>query len=134
MKKKKFSKVLQYVKLEKNKINFNKFIWLYWKMKKKKFFGGFSVAGMRKKNEKNKKHKLEWATAHLVVESRYIVLYRDRHGLGALGGATRLRGLVGGRSGPPRYSQLGCNTTGPRARASGACVRAWLLGECVGIQ
>ena len=26
--------------------------------------------------------KLEWATAHLSVESRYSVLYRDRQGLG----------------------------------------------------
>ena len=37
-----------------NKINFNKFIWLYWKMKKKcniYIFGGFPVAGtMKKKN------------------------------------------------------------------------------------
>ena len=56
---------------------------------------------MRKK--KKKKQKLEWATAHLVVESRYSVLYRDRHGLGAPGGATRPRGLVGARSGMPRY-------------------------------
>ena len=42
---------------------------------------------MRKKNDvEKKKQKLEWATAHLVVKSRYIVLYRDRHGLGAPGG------------------------------------------------
>ena len=34
------------------KINFNKFIWFYWKMKKKRifyFFFGFLVAGIRKK-------------------------------------------------------------------------------------
>ena len=36
-----------------NKINFNKFIWFYWKMKKK--FGGFLVAGMSKKNDEKKK-------------------------------------------------------------------------------
>ena len=36
MLRRKFSKVLQCVKLEEkiNEINFNKFIWLYWKMKK----------------------------------------------------------------------------------------------------
>ena len=41
-----------------NKIKFNKFIWLYWKMKKKYniyFFGGFLVARMKKKKEKERK-------------------------------------------------------------------------------
>ena len=43
-----------------NKINLNKFIWLYWKMKKKYniyFWGGFPVAGMRKKNDVKKKNR-----------------------------------------------------------------------------
>ena len=53
-----FSKVLQCVKLEKiNKIKFTKFIWFYWKMKKKLYIyiyiyiyiGGFPAAGMREK-------------------------------------------------------------------------------------
>ena len=61
--KKFFSKVLQCVKLEEkiNKINFNKFIWLYWKMKKKYniyFIGGFPVDGtMKKKYNNNNKIK-----------------------------------------------------------------------------
>ena len=47
------------------------------------------------------------ANAHLVVESRYTVLYHDRHGLGAPGGVTRLRGRVGELSGTPRNGQPG---------------------------
>ena len=45
-----FFKVLQCVKLE---IFFlKKFIWFYWKMKKKNYyFCGFPIAGMREKNE-----------------------------------------------------------------------------------
>ena len=39
-----------------DKINFNKFIWLYWKMIF--FLGGFPVAGMRKKNGVKKKKML----------------------------------------------------------------------------
>ena len=83
------------------------------------FFRGFPVVGMRKKNDvnkKKKKQKLEWATTHLVVESRYTVLYRDRHGLGAPGGTTRPRGCAGAHSGTPRYGQLGYDTAGLLAR------------------
>ena len=50
-----------------NKINFNKFIWLYWKNIIYIFLGGFLVAGMKKKIDMKKKkkcRKLEWATAH----------------------------------------------------------------------
>ena len=53
-----------------NKINFNKFIWLYWKMKKiyilYNFFCGFPVVGTMKKQIMKKKGAVEqeWATAH----------------------------------------------------------------------
>ena len=62
-----FSKVLQCVKLEKIN-NFNKFIWLYWKMKKNIyifFFGGFPVARMRRKKKGYAQKAVGWATAHL---------------------------------------------------------------------
>ena len=57
-----FFEVLQCVKLEKKnlKINFNKFIWFYWKMKKinKYFFWWFSSSwNEKKKGEKKKKSK-----------------------------------------------------------------------------
>ena len=51
--KKKFSEVLQCVKLKKkklDKINFYKFIWVYWRMKKNGyiyFFGCFPVEEMK---------------------------------------------------------------------------------------
>ena len=52
------------------KINFNKFIWLYWKMKKNIiyiFLGGFPVAGMRKKKcVKKNLQELGWATAQFL--------------------------------------------------------------------
>ena len=81
---------------------------------------------MKKKREKkNKKQKLEWATAYLVVELRYTMLYRDRHGLGAPGGATWPSGCVGARNGTPRYDQLGGDTAGLHVRRV-ARARAWL--------
>ena len=93
-------------------------------MKKKKFLWWFSNSW----NEKKKKQKLELATAHLVVESRYTMLYHDRHCLGAPGGATWPRGRVGVRSGTPRYGQPGHDTTSWVAtqptRAQGRVARA----------
>ena len=73
-----------------DKINFNKFIWFYWKMKKKiTIFDGFPVAGMRKKMMNEKKNKIcsevetGWATAHLSHDT--MVLYRDTARLGSAG-------------------------------------------------
>ena len=40
-----------------NKINFNKFIWLYWKMKKKNWW--FSSSWNEKKNDVKKKKTLQ---------------------------------------------------------------------------
>ena len=86
--KKFFSKVLQCVKLEK-KINFDKLIWLYWKMKKiyKYFFGWFSSSWNEKKKRVKKKtlQVVGWAIAHLCFESRYSRLYRDTTGMGTQG-------------------------------------------------
>ena len=53
---------------------------------------------MKKKKEKQ---KLESSTSYLVVESRYIVLYRDGYGLGVPGGVTWPGGPVGVCNGMP---------------------------------
>ena len=88
------------------------------------FLGWFSSSWNDKKNDvkkkKKKKQKLEWATAHLDVESRYTVLYHDRHGLGASGGLawgkSRYNGLYRGL-GQPLCHNRGSNTSCDTAAA-----------------
>ena len=72
-----------------NKINFNKFIWIYWKMNIYIyiyiyiyiiFFGGFPVAGMRKKKCEKKTYSGGWnglLPISSLCESRYSGLYGD---------------------------------------------------------
>ena len=119
-----------------NKIIFNKFIWLYWKMKKINIyiyiFGGFPVARMRKKCVKKKKKRcrllLGYCPFSACTGSRYNNLYRDieagKAGLGAARGprhgqdsATSLRYdtvIKGPRSGRPAS-----RASGPRVQRSG---------------
>ena len=98
-----------------NKINFNKFIWFYWKMKKKNiFFVVFPVAGMRKKMVKKKKTNVAgWATTHSDVESRYNALYRDRHGWEATHRGAPQHGSTSHDTATtrPRYGQVAYDTT-----------------------
>ena len=65
--------------------------------------------------------------------SRYKELYcytgLDRHGLGALGGATLQSGRLGAHSGTPRYGLDGPRKSRPRAKACG-CVRGLAGGVC----
>ena len=75
-------------KLEKNKINFNKFILLYWEMKKKKiiyiyiyiyiYIVVFPVAKMKKKSAG--KHGMGYCPFFFKFESQYNKLYCDRVG------------------------------------------------------
>ena len=57
--------------------------------------------------------KLEWATAHFGVGSRYNVLYRDKQGMGGSTGARNRR--VRARSGTPRHDIAGAATRCPGA-------------------
>ena len=60
----------------------NKFIWFYWKMKKKYFFGGFPVVGMRGKKKQNKVagSRLGYCPIFSKFVSQYSKLYCDRQG------------------------------------------------------
>ena len=79
-----------------------------------------SITNEKKMSDKKKilqEMKLEWATAHFGVGSRYNVLYSDRQGLG---------GSVGARSGMPRHGAARLwhsqptRTTRPSARGMGS--------------
>ena len=88
---------------------------------------------------KKKKTEQKLEMGYCPFESRYNGLYRDT-GLGRCGLGTAYG---------PRHSQdsamiqpslrhdmanMACDMVGPRARASGARARAWLLGDWVAIQ
>ena len=94
-----------------NKINFNKFIWFYWKMKKKLFFGGFPVAGMSKKKKKTELQVAGWATAQF-----FLSLSHNTTSYIVTGKAGRQRrGALGHAFGWPRYGQAMSTTRRGRA-------------------
>ena len=74
--------------------------------------------------------KLEWANVHFGVGSRYNVLYRDRHGLGAHGQARHDQaGALGRVAGAATRCSRPCNTAGLRVgRAAVRARTAWPLG------
>ena len=133
-----------------NKINFNKFIWLYWKYIYIYiyiyiiFFWGFSSSWNNEKKKGMKKKIKKKCCIQLTgllpifsyAGSRYSKLYHDTgRAVGAQGQAGLGHDMVErARSGTPRYGQPGTTTLPVGLRYGWQRARAALLLECVTIQ